>query len=180
MLTNNVEMALTFDDVLLLPAHSTVLPDEVDVRTRLTKEIQLNIPLLSAAMDTVTEYRTAIAMARDGGGGIIHKNMSIVNQAAQVSKVKRSMTGVILDPVTVSPVMSLREVRGLMMQHNISGLPVVDNGHLVGILTDRDMRFERNWDRLVKEVMTAEQDLVTCSPDTDLEAAKDLMQKHKF
>ncbi len=180
MLTTNVPMALTFDDVLLLPAHSTVLPDQVDVSTRLTKDIKLNIPLLSAAMDTVTEARTAIAMARDGGVGIIHKNMSIEEQALQVSRVKRAMTGVILDPVTVSPTTVLSDVRGLMKYHNISGLPVVDEGHLVGILTDRDMRFERNWSRLVKEVMTKEKDLVTCPPGISLEAAKDLMQKHKI
>ena len=180
MLTANIPMALTFDDVLLLPAHSRVLPDQVDVRTRLTSKINLNIPLLSAAMDTVTEYRTAIAMARDGGVGIIHKNMSIEAQAKQVNLVKRAMTGVIHDPVTVSPYMTLREVRSVMHQHNISGLPVVERGHLVGILTDRDMRFERNWERLVQEVMTKERDLVTCSPDTDLESAKDLMQQHKI
>jgi IMP dehydrogenase len=180
MLTSNVPLALTFDDVLLLPAHSKVLPDQVDVRTRLTSNLKLNIPLLSAAMDTVTEYRTAIAMARDGGVGIIHKNMTIDAQAAQVMKVKRSMTGVIHDPITVSPDMTLRDVRELMKQHNISGFPVVENEHLVGILTDRDLRFERNWERKVRDVMTKESDLVTCSPNTDLEDAKDLMQQHKI
>ena len=184
MLSSAPPLALTFDDVLLTPAHSTVLPSQVSVSTRLTKRIALNIPLLSAAMDTVTEHQTAIAMAREGGLGIIHKNMSVADQAAQVAKVKRAMTGIVRDPITVAPENTLADVRELMFRHNISGLPVVENEEgyerLVGILTDRDLRFEKNWQRQVKEVMTTETHLVTCSPDTTLDQAKGLMQQHKI
>lgn len=180
MLTPDVPVALTFDDVLLVPAHSQVLPNEVDVSTRLGPRIQLGIPLLAAAMDTVTEARAAIAMAREGGLGIVHKNMSAERQAAEVARVKKSMTGVVADPVTLRPDQSLREARLLMRQHEISGLPVVDGGRLVGILTDRDLRFERNAERRVAEVMTSGEDLVTCPPGTELERAKDLMQAHKI
>jgi IMP dehydrogenase len=180
MLTADIPLALTFDDVLLLPAHSTVLPDEVELGTRLMDGFNLRIPLLSAAMDTVTEARMAIAMAQNGGLGIIHKNMSVDEQAAQVAQVKKAMTGVVTDPVSLTPVQSLREARATMKRHRISGLPVVREGRVVGILTDRDLRFERNLERQVDEVMTRSESLVTCSPGTGLERAKDLMQAHKI
>ena len=180
MLTENIPLALTFDDVLLLPAHSEVLPDTVRLHTTLTKHIGLHIPLMSAAMDTVTEYETAIAMAINGGLGIIHKNMTISEQAKQVEWVKRAMTGVVQDPVTVTPDLTLADVRLIMTKYNISGMPVVDNHQLVGILTDRDMRFERNSERLVRDVMTNSENLVTCAPGTRLEDAKKLMQQHKI
>lgn len=180
MLTNALPLALTFDDVLLLPAHSAVLPGEVDVSTRLTDSLRLRLPLLSSAMDTVTEAEMAIAMAREGGLGVIHKNLSAAQQAAEVAKVKKAMTGVIVDPVTLQPAETLREARRVMRQHGISGLPVVQEGRVVGILTDRDLRFERNLDREVREVMTQASALVSCPPGTDLEQAKDLLQAHKI
>jgi IMP dehydrogenase len=180
MLTDDVPLALTFDDVLLVPAHSEVLPRDVDVSTFLTPTLELRVPLISAAMDTVTEARAAIAMAREGAMGVIHKNMSIEAQAAQVARVKKAMTGVITEPVTLSPELDLRGAKRLMRSRGISGLPVVQDGRLVGILTDRDLRFERNMDRPVHEVMTGESRLVTCSPGTSLERAKDLMQAHKI
>lgn len=180
MLTNDVPLALTFDDVLLLPARSEVLPSEVDVSTDLGRGLRLETPLLSAAMDTVTEARTAIAMAREGGLGIIHKNMSPAQQAAEVARVKKAMTGVIRDPITLGADQTLIQARRMMRQRGISGFPVLDGDRVVGILTDRDLRFERNLARKVGEVMTPEQDLVTCPPGTDLETAKDLMQAHKI
>lgn len=180
MLTENIPLALTFDDVLLVPAHSEVLPDTVSLHTTLTQKIDLHIPLLSAAMDTVTEHETAISMAINGGLGVIHKNMSIAEQAQQVQWVKKAMTGVVLDPVTVSPDLTLAEVQKVIAQYGISGMPVVADGKVVGILTDRDMRFERNPERLVRDVMTQAEDLVTCRPGTDLDEAKRLMQKHKI
>ncbi len=180
MLTADVPLALTFDDVLLLPAHSHVMPSEVDVSTDLGRGLRLQVPLIAAAMDTVTEARTAIAMAREGGLGILHKNMSPQAQAAEVERVKKAMTGVIRDPITLSPGASLRDARRAMRQRGISGLPVVDGDRVVGILTDRDLRFERNLDRQVAAVMTSADDLVTCPPGTDLEAAKDLLQTHKI
>lgn len=178
MLPDSIPLALTFDDVLLQPAHSQVLPNDVQLTTSLSRSIQLNIPLLSAAMDTVTESRTAIAMAKAGGLGIIHKNLSIAQQAAEVRIVKRAMTGMILEPICVSSQDTLEQAQQLMVQYSISGLPVVEKDQLVGILTSRDLRFERNLSRPVSEVMT--QDLVTCSPGTNLETAKDLMQTHKI
>jgi len=180
MLTENIPLALTFDDVLLLPAPSEVLPDTVRLHTILTEQIALHIPLMSAAMDTVTEYETAISMAINGGLGIIHKNMTISEQAKQVEWVKRAMTGVVQDPVTVEPSWTLADVRLIMTKYNISGMPVVENDRLVGILTDRDMRFERNSERLVRDVMTNAENLVTCAPGTLLEEAKKLMQQHKI
>jgi IMP dehydrogenase len=180
MLTPDVPIALTFDDVLLVPARSEVLPNEVDVSTDLGRGLSLQVPLISAAMDTVTEARTAIAMAREGGLGIIHKNMSVEQQAAQVARVKRAMTGVIPDPITLQPGQSLRDARRLMRSRGISGLPVVEQGRVVGILTDRDLRFERQMDRRVADVMTGADGLVTCPPGTDLETAKDLLQTHKI
>lgn len=180
MLNDVIPQALTFDDVLLLPAHSTVLPDEVQVQTVLSKKIRLNIPLISSAMDTVTESRAAIVMAREGGMGVIHKNLSIKEQAAEVLAVKRAMTGVIPNPVTISPHSSLNSAIALMRLHNISGVPVVFEDHVEGILTARDLRFERNLSRKVAEVMTLATDVISCPPGTDAEQAKDLMQKHKI
>lgn len=178
MLPDTIPLALTFDDVLLQPAHSHVLPGDVDVKTKLSSSILLNIPLLSAAMDTVTESKTAIAMAQAGGLGIIHKNLSITEQADQVRIVKRAMTGMILEPICVQASDTLQTAQELMHQYAISGLPVVEKDQLVGILTSRDLRFERNLSRLVEEVMT--KDVVTCPPGTDRESAKDLMQMHKI
>jgi len=180
MLVRDVPIALTFDDVLLVPAHSTVLPDEVDVSGRLHDRLRLRIPLVSAAMDTVTEAATAIAMAREGGLGIVHKNMSPVQQAREVARVKKAMTGVVSDPITLGPDDTLRTAVRMMRGNDVSGLPVVRQGRVVGIITDRDLRFERRLDRLVQEVMTPQEGLVTCAPGTDLDAAKDLMQAHKI
>lgn len=180
MLTPDVPLALTFDDVLLVPARSEVLPSDVDVSTDLGRGLRLQVPLISAAMDTVTEARTAIAMAREGGLGIIHKNMSVEKQAAEVARVKRAMTGVVVDPITLRPDQSLRDARRLMRSRGISGLPVVTEERVVGILTDRDLRFERSMDRRVQEVMTTADGLVTCPPGTDLESAKVLLQTHKI
>lgn len=180
MLTDDISFALTYDDVLLVPAHSAVLPDQVDVASRLHARLVLRLPLMSAAMDTVTESRAAIAMAREGGLGIIHKNMTVAQQAREVARVKKAMTGVVSDPVTLAPDQSLRTAVRLMRGNNISGLPVVESGRVVGIITDRDLRFERRLDRLVNEVMTPETELVSCPPGTDLERAKDLMQAHKI
>jgi IMP dehydrogenase len=180
MLLANVPLALTFDDVLLVPARSEVLPSDVDISTDLGKGLHLNLPLISAAMDTVTEGRTAIRMALDGGLGVVHKNMSPQAQAAQIAVVKKAMTGVIVDPVTLRPSQTLREARATMLREGISGLPVVEDDRVVGIITDRDLRFERKLSRLVGEVMTGRDDLVTCPPDTDPEVAKDLLQAHKI
>ncbi len=177
MLLDDAPLALTFDDVLLLPAHSTILPRDADIRTRLARDILLNVPLLSSAMDTVTEAGMAIAMARLGGMGILHKNMSPAAQAREVRRVKKSMTGVVTEPVVLGPTATLREARALMREHGINGLPVVDEGRAIGILTNRDLRYERNLDRPVAETMTG--DLVTCPPGTDLETARDLMQEHR-
>jgi IMP dehydrogenase len=178
MLFDSIPLALTFDDVLLQPAHSHVLPGDVNLTTKLSKKIGLNIPLLSAAMDTVTEANTAIGMAQAGGLGIIHKNYSIADQAAQIRIVKRAMTGMILEPICVLASDSLKKSQELMQRYSISGLPVVEEDQLVGILTSRDLRFERNLSRPVSEVMTRK--LVTCPPGTYLERAKDLMQMHKI
>jgi IMP dehydrogenase len=178
MLPDDVPLALTFDDVLLVPRHSTVLPRDVDVSIRLGDALQLNIPLISAAMDTVTEGNAAIAMARCGGLGIVHKNNSVEAQAHEVLKVKKAVTGTVTDPVVVSPDVSLAEARRIMREHSISGVPVVVDGRAVGILTNRDLRFERRLDRSVREVMST--NLVTVPPGTGLERAKDLMQENKI
>ncbi len=172
-------IGLTFDDVLLVPAESSILPRDTDVSTRLTQRIQLNIPLLSAAMDTVTEARTAIAMAQEGGMGFIHRNMSVDAQAREVEKVKKFESGMISDPVTVSPHQKIAEARGLMDQHGISGLPVTLGGRLVGILTNRDLRFEKNLERCVDELMTKE-DLVTVPDGVGLEEAQELLHRHRI
>jgi IMP dehydrogenase len=171
---------LTFDDVLLLPAHSRVLPSQVDTKSRLTRTIMLNVPLLSAAMDTVTESRLAIALAQEGGIGIIHKNLSIEAQAEEIDKVKRSESGMIVDPVTMTPEQKVADALDAMSRYRISGLPVVDKaGKLVGILTNRDLRFATRTDLPSRELMTSE-GLVTVPKGTTLEQAKELLHKHRI
>ena len=171
---------LTFDDVLLVPAESNVLPTDVDLSTNLTKTIRLNTPIMSAAMDTVTEYRMAIAIAREGGIGVIHKSMPIDAQAEQVDMVKRSENGVITNPFSLGPDNTLEEADALMAKFRISGVPVVDtDGRLIGIITNRDMKFEENMDTRIREVMTSE-GLVTGKEGTTLEEAKDILRRHKI
>ena len=172
-------VGLTFDDVLLIPAESAVLPRDIDVSTRLTDRITLKIPLVSAAMDTVTESKTAIAMAQEGGIGIIHRNLSVWAQAAEVEKVKKYESGMITDPITVAPDQKISEAQAIMNQYGISGLPVTKNGKLVGILTNRDLRFEKRHDRPVSEVMTKD-NLVTVKPGVDLDTAKELLHQHRI
>lgn len=172
--------ALTFDDVLLVPAHSRVLPREVSLRTRLTRRLELNIPLVSAAMDTVTESRLAIALAQEGGIGIIHKNLPIAAQAAEVAKVKRFESGVLRDPMTVSPDMTVRELLALQQQHRISGFPVVERGRVVGIVTNRDVRFETRLDQPVREIMTPQSRLVTVREGASREEAMQAMHRHRL
>ena len=172
-------LGLTFDDVLLLPAESAVLPNETDVSAALTERIRLNIPLVSAAMDTVTESRTAIAIAQEGGLGFIHRNMSAARQAAEVERVKKFETVMIADPVTIRPEQKIVEAREIMDKYGISGLPVTQRGRLVGILTHRDLRFERRLDRTVAEVMTKD-NLVTARPGVSLDEAKDILQRHRI
>jgi IMP dehydrogenase len=175
-----VQKALTFDDVLLLPAHSSVVPRDVNLQTRLTRTITLNIPLLSAAMDTVTEARLAIAIAQEGGLGVVHKNMPPKAQAAEVAKVKRFESGVVKEPITIPPTMSVREVMALTQAHRFSGLPVVDGRKVVGIVTNRDLRFETNLDQPVANIMTKGDRLVTVPEGTDLEHAKSLMHQYRL
>src|SRR5437870_5939562 len=174
--------ALTFDDILLVPQHSTVLPYQVDVSTRLTRNIRLNVPLASAAMDTVTESRLAIAMAQHGGLGVIHKNLSIEEQASEVDRVKRSESGMIVNPITLSPTHKIYEALDLMKKYRISGVPITDDGskegRLVGILTNRDLRFETNVNRPIADVMTHEQ-LITVPVGTTLDAAREILHEHK-
>jgi IMP dehydrogenase len=172
--------ALSFDDVLLLPNHSEVLPDQVDVSTTLVGNIRLRIPIVSSPMDTVTEARMAIALAREGGVGVIHRNMPIEKQALEVDRVKRSEHGVIWDPIYLSPNHTVRDALELMERYHISGVPITDeDGYLVGILTNRDIRFETNFDRLIHEVMTSE-NLITAPVGTSLEEAEKILQKHKI
>jgi IMP dehydrogenase len=175
-----LQQALTFDDVLLVPAHSNVLPREVNLSTQLTRSIRLNLPLVSAAMDTVTEAPLAIALAQEGGIGIIHKNISDKQQAAHVSRVKRFESGVVVDPVTISPNMTVRDVLLLTRQHKISGLPVVDGNKVVGIVTNRDLRFETNLDQPVRNIMTPKERLITVSEGTSREEAMTLLHKHRL
>ncbi len=175
-----LQKALTFDDVLLVPAHSAILPRDVSLATRLTRKIQLNLPLLSAAMDTVTEARLAIALAQEGGIGIVHKNLNPKAQAAEVAKVKRFESGVLKDPITIPPTMTVRDVLALTRSYRISGLPVVDNGVVVGIVTNRDTRFETNLDQAVRAIMTPRERLITVSEGTSAEEAKALMHKHRL
>jgi IMP dehydrogenase len=173
-------LGLTFDDVLLVPRHSTVHPRQVAVTTRFTRTIPLNIPLVSAAMDTVTEADMAIAMAREGGIGVLHKNMSIDRQAAEVDRVKRSESGMILNPITLGPDRPLREAKQLMARFRISGVPIVDgDGRLIGIITNRDLQFERNLDQPIREVMTREH-LVTVPVGTSLDEAERILAKHRI
>ena len=174
------EKALTFDDVLLIPAHSTVLPRDVSLATQLTSTITLNIPLLSAAMDTVTEAPLAIALAQEGGIGIIHKNMTIEAQAMQVAQVKRFESGVVKDPITIHPDMTVREVLELIRRHKISGLPVVKGKKVVGIVTNRDLRFESNLDQAIKHIMTPKTRLVTVKEDTAREQVLALLHKYRL
>ncbi len=173
------EEAYSFDDVLLIPGYSDVLPKDVNVSTRLTKNLTLNIPIVSAAMDTVTEARTSIGMAREGGLGFIHRNMSIKSQVLEVDKVKKSESGMIIDPVTVHPDQPVHEVLELMEEYRISGLPVTKGDQLVGIVTNRDLRFETNMEKKVSEVMTKE-NLVTVSEGITLEDSKKLLHKHRI
>ena len=175
-----VRKALTFDDVLLVPAHSLVVPRDVSLVSRLTRSITLNIPLLSAAMDTVTEARLAIGIAQEGGLGIVHKNMTPARQAAEVAKVKRFESGVVKDPITIPPSMSVRQVLALTQQYRISGLPVLDGRRVVGIVTNRDLRFETNLDQPVSRIMTPAEKLVTVPEGTDLDTAKALMHRHRL
>ena len=175
-----IRKALTFDDVLLLPAHSRVLPREVSLKTRLTRKLELNIPVVSAAMDTVTEARLAIALAQEGGIGIIHKNFPPAVQAAEVAKVKRFESGVLRDPMTVTPEMTVREVIALQRQHRISGFPVLKGGKVVGIVTNRDLRFETQLDQPVKAIMTPQKKLVTVSEGVSREDAKALMHRNRL
>jgi IMP dehydrogenase len=175
-----IQEALTFDDVLLVPAHSTVLPKDVDLSTQLTREISLNIPLVSAAMDSVTESRLAINIAQEGGIGILHKNMTIAQQAYEVGCVKKFESGVIREPITVSPRMSIKEVMALTQQHNISGVPVVDGNDLLGIVTSRDLRFETRLDESVTKVMTPKDKLVTVSEEAEQQEAIALLHEHRI
>ena len=174
------EEALTFDDVLLLPAHSLVLPQDASLKTRISREIELNIPLVSAAMDTVTEARLAIALAQEGGIGFIHKNMTIEEQANQVRKVKKYESGVVINPITVSPTTTIRELKELTAKHKISGVPVMDGDNLVGIVTSRDVRFETHIDHPVTTVMTPKNKLVTVKEGAESDEVLGLMHKHRI
>ncbi|OZI79962.1 MULTISPECIES: IMP dehydrogenase [Bordetella] len=175
-----VQKALTFDDVLLVPAYSEVLPRDTSLVTRLTRNITLNIPLVSAAMDTVTESRLAIAMAQEGGIGIIHKNLSADEQAKEVARVKRHEFGIVIDPVTVTPDMKVRDAIALQRQHGFSGLPVVEGKKVVGIVTNRDLRFEERLDQPLRNIMTPQERLVTMQEGATLEEAQALMHKHRL
>ena len=175
-----ISQGLTYEDVLLVPAYSDVLPREVDIKTRFTKNITLNVPLVSAAMDTVTESEMAIAMAREGGIGVLHKNMPIESQANEVRKVKRSESGMILDPITVTGKQTVEQARKIMSEFGIGGIPVVNNvKKLVGIVTNRDLRFEKNLDKTIDKVMTSK-NLITTEEKISLKAAEDILQKHKI
>jgi IMP dehydrogenase len=178
-MSNNIEKKLTFDDVLLVPRKSSILPKEVDCSTQLTKKISLNIPVMSAAMDTVTESDMAIALARQGGIGVIHKNLTIKEQALMVDKVKRYESGMIRNPITLDKNKTVRDANQLMEQYSIGGLPVLSNDKLVGIITKRDIRFESNLDTLVKDRMTSE-NLVTVNSETSNDEAKKILQKHRI
>jgi len=175
-----VRTALTFDDVLLIPAHSTVVPREVSLATRLTRGIGIQIPIVSAAMDTVTESRLAIAIAQEGGIGVVHKNMTPARQAAEVAKVKRFESGVVKDPITIAPTMTVRDLLALIARYRFSGLPVVEGNRVVGIVTNRDLRFETELDQPVAAIMTPGDKLVTVPEGTDLETAKQLMHRHRL
>ncbi|MGI4937608.1 MAG: IMP dehydrogenase, partial [Janthinobacterium lividum] len=175
-----VQKALTFDDVLLVPAYSAILPKDTVLKTRLSRNIQLSIPLVSAAMDTVTEARLAIAMAQEGGIGIIHKNLTPKEQAREVAKVKRFESGVVRDPITIPPTTTIRDVIALTQLHGISGFPVVEGKLVVGIITNRDLRFEEELDAEVRTKMTPRDKLITVRDGADLSEAKRLMNKHRL
>jgi len=179
MLEKEPRLGLTYDDVVLVPSKSTVLPSEVDVRTHLTRNIQINIPIISSAMDTVTESRLAIAMAREGGVGIIHRVLTPADQAAEVDRVKKSESGMILDPVTISPDQTIRDAHQLMAKYRISGIPVTKNKKLVGILTNRDLRFETRLDLKVSQVMKRDK-LITAPEGTSLEKAREILHEHRI
>lgn len=179
MVENNIGEGLTFDDVLLLPSLSSIMPKDIDVSTYLTNAIKLNIPLLSAAMDTVTEAKTAICIAQEGGIGIIHRNMGIEEQAQEVEKVKKSESGMIVDPITISPDRKIKDVLDLMARYRISGIPVTRGKKLAGIITNRDLRFETNFEEKVENVMTKE-NLVTVKEGISLEESKKMLHKHKI
>jgi IMP dehydrogenase len=179
MLGDELRDGLTFEDVLLIPAASEILPRDTDVSAPITRRVRLNIPVLSAAMDTVTEARTAIAMAQEGGLGVIHRNLAVAEQALEVEKVKKSESGMIVDPVTVSPEQPIAQALEIMQRFHISGLPVTRDGKLVGILTNRDLRFEKRLDRTVDEVMTRER-LVTAQPGITLEGAKEILHRYRI
>src|SRR6476660_9128046 len=178
MIPDSIPEGLTFDDVLLQPARSAVLPNQADTSTNVTRNVRLNIPILSAAMDTVTESHLAIALAQQGGIGIIHKNMSIERQAEEVDRVKRSESGMIVDPVTIDPEKKISDALELMQRYRISGVPVTKNGKLVGILTNRDLRFETRYDLPVASVMTKE-NLITVGVGTTLEEAEAILHQHR-
>ena len=170
---------LTFDDVLLIPSYSEVLPREVDLTSHFSRNILINTPIVSAAMDTVTESELAIAIAREGGIGVIHKNMTIQEQAAQVKKVKRAESVMIFDPITIDVNGTVADALSLMRDYHIGGIPVInDDGGLVGIVTNRDLRFEKNYARKISEIMTTK--LITCNHETDLNAAAEILRKHKI
>ena len=175
-----IQKALTFDDVLLVPAYSSVLPRDANLATQLTRSISLNTPLVSAAMDTVTEGRLAIAMAREGGIGIVHKNLSPAEQAREVAKVKRYESGVLRDPITIGPTVTVRQVMQLSREHGFSGFPVLEGKTVVGIITNRDLRFEEDLDAPVKSKMTPRERLITVKEGASLEEAKRLMSKHRL
>ncbi|MBA5875087.1 MAG: IMP dehydrogenase [Nitrospira sp. CR1.2] len=179
MLEKEIRLGLTYDDVVLVPAKSQVLPSEVDTRTRLSRNIQLNIPIVSAAMDTVTEARLAIAMAQEGGIGIVHRVLSPVDQAAEIDRVKKSESGMILDPITIAPDQTIRDAHDLMAKYRISGIPVTKAGKLVGILTNRDLRFETRMDLKVSQVMKRDK-LVTAPEGTSLEKAREILHEHRI
>src|ERR1700729_2899848 len=179
MIEGPIPEALTFDDVLLLPGKSSILPAQADTRTCLSRKIALNIPIVAAAMDTVTDARLAIAIARQGGMGFVHRNMTIDRQAEEVDRVKRSESGMIVDPVTIGPEMSVRQALDIMNKYKVSGLPVTRGQRLVGILTNRDLRFERSLDQPVSNIMTKD-NLVTVAVGTTLEAAERILQQHRI
>jgi len=179
MVDYNIQEGLTFDDVLLIPSFSDMMPKDADVSTYLTKTIKLNIPILSAAMDTVTDAKAAICLAQEGGIGIIHRNMGIEEQAQEVEKVKKSESGMIVDPITIRPEQKIRDAIELMARYRISGIPVTKGKRLVGIITNRDLRFETNLEETVENVMTKE-NLVTVKEGINLEESKSILHKHKI
>lgn len=175
-----IQKALTFDDVLLVPAHSSVLPRDVSLQCQVTRRIRLNIPLVSAAMDTVTESRLAIALAQEGGIGVVHKNFTPAEQAAEVHRVKRHESGILKDPITIPPTMTVGEVIAIQRENRFSGVPVIDRGRVVGIVTNRDTRFETNLDQPVSQIMTPQARLVTVREGATLEEARELLRVHRL